>query len=163
MFTFLTNTQFKIHEKANTRNSPHYFYDCKKLWYNNTVILSDHSIQKMTNDNTYRSEMIHKCYTRQNWSTRGINILDKNSSFPILIYLLTHIYFSGVRKLIFRCICCLNTSLIWKWKRHDGVKTGINHSTQIRYVFMFSKSLFICKMKPPQRLKINIISTKVWK
>lgn len=134
MFTFLTNTQFKIHEKANTRNSPHYFYDCKKLWYNNTVILSDLSIQKMTNDKTYRSEMIHKCYTRQNWSTRGINILDKNSSFPILIYLLTHIYFSGVRKLIYRCTCCLNTSLIWKWKRHDGVKTGINHSTQIRYV-----------------------------
>lgn len=64
MFTFLTNTQFKIHEKANTRNSPHYFYDCKKLWYNNTVILSDHSIQKMTNDKTYRewddSHMLHE-------------------------------------------------------------------------------------------------------
>lgn len=28
------------------------------------------------NDKTNRSEMIHKCYTRQNWSTRGINIVD---------------------------------------------------------------------------------------
>lgn len=49
------------------------------------VIDSDHSIQKMTNDKIYKREMIHKCYNGQNGSSRGIKIVDKNTSLPILI------------------------------------------------------------------------------
>lgn len=60
------------------------------------VIFSDYFIQKMINDKIYRSEMIYKCYMRQNWLIRGINILDKNLFFFILIYLLIYIYFLEV-------------------------------------------------------------------
>lgn len=40
------------------------------------VIFSDYCIQKMINDKIYRIEMIYKCYMRQNWLIRGINIVN---------------------------------------------------------------------------------------
>lgn len=62
------------------------------------VIFSDYFIYKMINDKIYRSEMIYKCYMRQNWLIRGIKMVDKNIFFFILIFIDIYIFFRGVRK-----------------------------------------------------------------